>query len=62
MSGWTNVGTILWVRPEVVLTDDEMKDIAAVYKAKLGWNFPEDFCADTHGKTNCKEPSRHRIT
>lgn len=28
MSGWTNVGSILWVRPAVVLTDQEMTDIA----------------------------------
>lgn len=51
MSGWTNVGSILWVRPEVVLTDQEMDDIAKVYKAKLNWNFPGDFCADQHGKS-----------
>lgn len=44
MSGWINVGSILWVRPKHVLGDDEMKDIADVYKAKMGWNFPDDFC------------------
>ena len=56
MSGWTNVGSILWVRPEVVLTEQEMTDIAAVYKKKLNWNFPGDFCADQHGKSQCTEP------
>jgi len=48
MSGWINVGSILWVRPNYKLSDTEMSDIAAVYKAKMGWNFPEDFCADVH--------------
>lgn len=41
MNGWTNVGSILWVRPQVVLTETEMSDIAKVYKKKLNWNFPE---------------------
>lgn len=59
MSGWTNVGSILWVRPEYTLTDAEMKDIAAVYKAKLGWNFPDEFCNDKHGKAKCTEPDRY---
>lgn len=49
MSGWTNVGSILWVRPNLKLTDEEMSDIAVVYKSKLNWNFPEDFCQDRHG-------------
>jgi len=49
MSGWINVGSILWVRPNYKLSDQEMTDIAAVYKTKMGWNFPEDFCNDVHG-------------
>jgi hypothetical protein len=49
MSGWTNVGSIVWVRPETVLTDDEIQEIGQVYKTKLGWNFPNDFCVDRHG-------------
>lgn len=57
MSGWTNVGSILWVRPETTLTDQEMSDIARVYKAKTGWNFPEDFVTDTHGAANCDGPT-----
>ena len=48
MGPWTNVGSIVWVRPGHVLTDAEMSDIAATYKKKLGWNFPEDFCVDLH--------------
>jgi len=40
MSGWTNVGSILWVRPKHVLTPEEMTEIATVYKEKLNWNFP----------------------
>lgn len=56
MSGWTNVGSILWVRPNHVLTDDEKSEIAAVYKAKLGWNFPDEFCKDHH-ESECSEPS-----
>jgi len=49
MFSWTNVGSILWVRPNVVLTQAEMDDIAAVYKKVMGWNFPEDFCPTQHG-------------
>jgi hypothetical protein len=57
MSGWTNVGSILWVRPEHVLTETEMSEIAVVYKEKMGWNFPEDFCKDHHGTKQCSEPA-----
>jgi|TARA_B110000285_G_C14608600_1_gene373896 SUMO ligase MMS21 Smc5/6 complex component len=57
MSGWTNVGSIVWVRPEVVLTDDELAEIKSVYQKKLGWNFPEDFCVDRHGPDMCDGPS-----
>jgi len=57
MSGWTNVGSILWVRPEHVLTETETAEIAKVYKEKMGWNFPEDFCKDHHGKEQCTEPA-----
>jgi len=49
MNGWTNVGSILWVRPELTLTGSEMEDIKVVYKNKLNWNFPEQFCKDQHG-------------
>lgn len=49
MSGWTNVGSIVWVRPEIVLSEEENEEIAQVYMKKLGWNFPEDFCVDRHG-------------
>jgi len=41
MNGWTNVGSIVWVRPEVVLTQPEMAEIKQVYKAKHNWDFPE---------------------
>lgn len=50
MQGWTNVGSILWVRPNHTLTDAEMADISAVY-AKVGWSFPAEFCVDRHGDT-----------
>jgi hypothetical protein len=50
MSGWTNVGSILWVRPEHTLTDTETAEITKVYKEKMGWNFPEEFCLDHHDK------------
>ena len=39
------------------MTDTEMSEIAAVYKAKLNWNFPDDFCKDQHGTKECAEPS-----
>jgi len=41
MNGWTNVGSIVWVRPEVVLTQPELAEIKQVYKKKLNWDFPE---------------------
>jgi hypothetical protein len=56
MSGWTNVGSILWVRPHYTLTETEMTNIAAVYKEKMNWNFPEDFCKDVTGD-QCTEPT-----
>lgn len=56
MSGWTNVGSILWVRPNITLTSLEMGEIATVYKSKTGWIFPDEFVYDTHGPGNCKEP------
>jgi hypothetical protein len=55
MSGWTNVGSILWVRPEHVLTETETAEIAKVYKEKMGWNFPDEFCLDNH-ESQCTEP------
>lgn len=57
MSGWTNVGSIVWVRPEVVLTETELAEMTQVYKAKLGWNFPDDFCLDKH-ESQCVEPKK----
>jgi len=57
MSGWTNVGSILWVRPEHILTETETAEIAKVYKERMGWNFPEDFCKDHHDKEQCTEPA-----
>jgi hypothetical protein len=57
MSGWTNVGSIVWVRPNITLTDSELTTIAKVYKEKLGWNFPDDFCVDRHGDDQCDGPS-----
>ena len=56
MSGWTNVGSILWVRPHHILTDQEMADIAKVYDEKMGWKFPDEFCNDKH-EDQCTEPS-----
>ena len=55
MEAWTNVGSIVWVRPNVTLTDGEMAAIADVYQRELGWKFPEDFCADRHGPEQCGE-------
>ena len=37
MSGWTNVGSILWVRPNYTLTDDDHSIISEVYDKALGW-------------------------
>lgn len=48
MFAWTNVGSIVWVRPHVELTDAELSAISAAY-ARIGWNFPADFCKDRHG-------------
>lgn len=61
MSGWTNVGSILWVQTGHVLTESEMTEIAAVYKDKMDWNFPEDFCEDKHGPGACTEPTKFSI-
>jgi len=53
MFTWTNVGTIVWVRPNLVLTQAELDSIAIAYKNALGWNFPDDFCYDRHGDDDC---------
>ena len=55
MLSWTNVGSILWVRPRVELTPGELEDISRIYKERLGWDFPGEFCHDLHG-SNCTEP------
>ena len=60
MGAWTNVGSIVWVRPGVELTEAEVADVAATYQAKLGhlggWDFPQDFCLDRHGPAQCPPP------
>ena len=57
MSSWINVGSIVWVRPNVTLNENELKDIATVYNSKnehLNWTFPDDFCPTRHEeKDNC---------
>jgi hypothetical protein len=58
MMDWTNVGSIVWVRPNIELTDTELAEIKTVYQAKLGWSFPDQFCHDRHGAKNCMEPSK----
>ena len=55
MMGWTNVGSIVWVRPGHNLTDTENSDIAKVYKEKVGWEY-DDFCYDKHGPEHCDGP------
>jgi hypothetical protein len=59
MAGETNVGSILWVRPEVdELTPAEMTAVGAAYlDAGLpadSWTFPRDFLEDKW--RDCKEP------
>merc|ERR550539_526561 len=50
MFSWTNVGSIIWTKPDVILTEEEMINIKRVYDLKLGWNFPTDFCTDDHDR------------
>ena len=51
ISTWTNVGSIVWTRPNVELTNDELNDISNVYNKALGWQFPKQFCQTQHGST-----------
>ena len=60
MSGWTNVGSILWVKPQYGLSDIDTEKIAEVYMNALGWVYPDDFCYDTHGNANCDGPDRNQ--
>jgi len=55
MDTWIDVGSIVWVRPGVVLSDEDNANIAAVYMDKLGWDYG-DFCYDTHGEGSCDGP------
>ena len=55
MNTWIDVGSIVWVRPGVVLSEKENESIAKVYKEKLGWDYGE-FCFDVHGDANCDGP------
>jgi hypothetical protein len=55
MNTWIDVGSIVWVRPGVELTDAENARIAKVYEDKLGWSY-DDFCYDRHGDGNCDGP------
>ena len=61
MSGWTNVGSILWVRPGVTLTEHELNGLGRMYKKKTGWNFPKDFCVDRHGDENCDSGTKSLV-
>merc|ERR1719411_915678 len=36
MFSWTNVGSIIWTKPNVILTEEEMTNIRRVYDLKLG--------------------------
>jgi len=56
MMDWIDVGSIVWVRPGHVLTDAENQAIAKVYKENFGWEY-EEFCYDTHGSENCRDPA-----
>lgn len=56
MSGWTNVGSIIWVRPDYVLSDHDHSVIAEVYDKALGWKYPDEFCYDRHGDDQCDGP------
>jgi len=55
MMSWTNVGSIVWVRPGHVLTDAENAAIGRLYMDYFGWDYA-DFCYDTHGEENCINP------
>merc|ERR1712083_933657 len=55
MSGWTNVGSIIWVKPGYELVDDDHSKITEVYKNTLGWTYPDDFCFDRHGDDSCDD-------
>ena len=59
MSGWTNVGSILWVKPEYNLTDADTEKIAEVYMNALGWEYPNDFCYDLHDNEQCETPENN---
>ena len=48
ISTWTNVGSIVWVRPKISLTKAEMSEIADVYQQSVGWTFPDQFCKVQH--------------
>jgi len=52
MMDWVDVGSIVWVRPGHVLSDDENARIKSVYADKLGWEY-DDFCYDTHESDEC---------
>lgn len=56
MSGWTNVGSILWVKPEYTLTDADHEKISEVHMDTLGWSYPNEFCYDRHGDDQCVTP------
>ena len=56
MSGWTNVGSILWVKPEYTLTDADHEKITGVHMDTLGWSYPDEFCYDRHGDDQCVTP------
>eukprot|EP00040_Diaphanoeca_grandis_P042201 m.264390 g.264390 ORF g.264390 m.264390 type:complete len:307 (-) comp55892_c0_seq1:193-1113(-) len=55
MMSWVNVGSIVWVRPNITLTTAETTAITNVYKETLGWNF-SSFCVDRHGSAHCDGP------
>jgi len=53
---WINVGSIVWVRPDTILSQNELNYISNIYNDTLGWKFPQQFCQTQHGPS-CKNIS-----
>lgn len=59
ISTWTNVGSIVWVRPNIELTNTELNQLSNVYYHALGWKFPQQFCMTQHG-SSCQNSNTNK--
>jgi len=55
MLSWTNVGSIVWVRPGHELTAAEHREVRTLYRERFNMSY-DTFCEVRHGEDECGGP------